>query len=118
MAATAFAYTKILTGTYSQVPVNATRRTPMSDGIAKQAKRFNKSYINHSMTYLMTNAQFASFKTWWTTTSSYGALAFDFLNPTTNTTVDGRIPDGVYNANPLNSDWTYWVVEVTIETLE
>jgi len=118
MAITSFQFTKILTGAYTQTPVDATRRTEMSDGVAKQATRFNKSYINHKMSYLMTAAEFASFKTWWTGSSGYGALAFNFANPTTNTTVDGRIPDGLYTATPNDSEWLYWVVDITVETLE
>lgn len=117
MSVAAFAYTKILTGQYTQQVQSSVRRTQMSDGLAKQAKRYSKTYVRHNMVYLMTSAQYVSFLTWWENTANYGIEYFDFYNPQTGATEDGRIVGGDFTTSPFDSQLGHYAISMQVETL-
>lgn len=115
MAEVGFSYYKRMRA-YTTAPQPSIRRTPMSDGLSKQAKRYQRTLDQHSVEYLMTNAQYLAFRTWWENTVEFGALWFDFVDPITDATIDGRIVGGSYSSTPYTASQSYWVVSMAVET--
>lgn len=89
-------------------------RTDMDAGPAKVRRRFTAAVRNLQMTMEMSNAQIATFDTFFNDTIKGGALNFDFPDPRTGTTVDVRI---VNTPQYRNIGGEYWGVELEIEVL-
>ena len=102
MAVPSFAYDRILTSKWSMNPLPSVRRTPMSDGLPKQMPKFTRTMKRHQVSYLLTDAQVDAFYVWWETTASFGTKFFDFVNPRTDATEDGRIVTGSFNITPYD----------------
>lgn len=116
MAVAAFAYTKIL-ASYSAGPQpGAVRRSDMESGEPKQAPRFSRVLQQHNMKYLLTAAQYTSFITWWKSTANFGTAWFDYYNPITASTEDGRMVSGEYSVEPFSATLSHYVVSMTVES--
>lgn len=115
MAVAAFAYTRIMNNNLTVSPQKSVRRTQMADGLQKQAARYSKTLGNMSITYLMTDAEYLLFLTWWKTTAAFGSQFFDFKSPVTDLIEDGRMIEGTYEAIPVNTKQTHWYVSMNVE---
>jgi hypothetical protein len=65
---------------------------------------------------LRTRADYNAFITWFRDTIHRGADWFDWYDPESTTTVQGRISEGKLNRKPMNSAMTIWMVSFTLES--
>lgn len=99
---------------FQESGAGATVRTQMDAGPAKVRRRFTIEVRNISLALVMTTAQVATFDTFWTSTISYGALAFDWVDFRTLAAQTYRIASRpAYTA--LGNG--YWRVEFMLETV-
>lgn len=92
----------------------ATVRTQMDAGPAKVRRRFTIEVRNISIALVMTTAQVATFESFWTSTISYGALAFDWSDFRTSAAQTYRIASRPAYA-ALGGG--YWRVDLQLETV-
>lgn len=79
-------------------------RTPMENGPVKSRRRFTAAPRNVSgTTDIMTNAQIATFETWFRDTISDGALPFTAVNPRTGETQTYRFVE-TYDVVHIDDD--------------
>jgi hypothetical protein len=107
----------LLTGNnYAKLPQPTMLRSEMESGPAKQRPSSSVLMVQHSVTYLYTNAEYTAFLSWYKTTAAFGALFFNWHDPTDGTTKDGRIVNGTISvAQPSSPSVTHWTVQMIIE---
>lgn len=110
-----FTYDVIMNADLAESPGENIRRTEMEDGFIKQSRIRSKSLYTYNIRYLMSSANYASFLTWYDTTVNHGASFFDFANPITASTEQGRIVGGRWESRPLTTVQNYYVVSMSIE---
>jgi len=107
---------------FSESTQSAVVRTDMSAGPPKVRRRFTAVSDFWSGYMVMDSTELADFKTFYTTTTSYGSLSFDFPDQfnLTGPTVTARfkIDSGgqPYSISP-DADTTDWQVSFTLEIL-
>jgi hypothetical protein len=115
--ATLPAYVKILFDQYAEEKESGILRTEFENGPPRQAKFKSRTLKTRSVRlFIDTNANFQAFETWFREDLEQGALFFDFTDPVTNQTTQGRFVSGVYTARPLSSSMNVWQVECQIES--
>lgn len=93
-------------------------RTEMERGSAKQTTAYSLQPMDYSVSYVYSNAEYATWETWWRSTINKGASWFDWVNPFTGATVQGRIKEGSFTASPYSKSGTHVLVSLTIEVME
>lgn len=111
-------YGTVMTREYSETPVQNVYRTEMEAGYAKQAQRSNTNLVQMTIKYLFTDAEFATFKTWFYTTSASGSLFFDWVSPVDGVTRDTRIVNGQISSTPVDPQMSHWFVSMTFESYQ
>ena len=108
-------YGTLMTGTLTETPAPNILRTEFESGDIKQTRRSQKQRVEQKITYLYTNAEYTTWKTWFRDTALLGAIKFNFTDPQDGTVRDYRIMGGVYEATPLNQKLEHWVVTMQFE---
>lgn len=117
MAAIAFPSIGILTTSgFTEMPDPNIVRSQMETGFAKQAKRSSVNLIRRNVNYVFTEAEYATFKTFFFDTSANGTLFFDWDDPVTGTTIEVRVVEGNYSMTPLTRKFNYYNVQMTFES--
>lgn len=117
MAAIAFPNIGILTTNgFSETSDPNIIRTQTESGFAKQAKRSAVSLVRRTVNYVFTEAEYATFKTFFYDTSANGTLFFDWDDPVTGTTIEVRVTEGNYQMTPLTSRFNHYSVQMTLES--
>ena len=113
-------YGELLLSGYGESPETSIVRTEMESGPAKQAKVRSKELVKRNVTYRFTSEEYITWKTWRHDDIAMGALYFDWTNPLTGDTVQGRIENGTYTASAFNAndDALKWDVSFVLETYE
>ena len=87
-----------------------------TEGIIKQAVRYSSNYITYDVTYMLSDTELDTWRTFFTDTISRGATSFDWVEPSTGDTVDARIINGEWglsiNAPNVN------VIKFTLEVFQ
>lgn len=109
-------YGKLLTGSLTERPVPVIERTEMESGPQKQRRKQSTTMIERQVTYVFSAANYASFKTWFKDTALFGSLWFNWFDPVTSTTKDGRIVGGQIEAAPVDPKLSAWRVNFVLET--
>lgn len=89
-------------------------RTEMDAGPAKTRKRFTAGVKNYKWSFAMTEAQVETLYTFYTGSANYGATAFDFPHPRTNSTISIRMVEPP-SLSPMGVD--SYKVDLVIEQL-
>lgn len=110
------AYGKLMTGQMSERPIPIVERTEMESGPQKQRRKQSRTMVERDITYIFSAAEYATFKTWFYTTSLYGSKFFNWTDPVTSTTKDARIVGGAIEAAPINPKLSAWRVSFVLET--
>jgi len=97
---------------FSETPGRPIVRTEMDAGPPKMRRRHTAGVRRYSMSFDVTKIQVATFDTFYVTTTAYGSLAFDMINPRTDATEEFRFADEPEYAN-LGGD--HWVVTIQVE---
>ena len=119
MASISFPSIGILTTTgFSETPHANFVRTNMEQGFAKQAKRSAVSLVRRTVRYVLSEAEYATFKTFFYDTAEHGNLFFNWTDPVDGVTKDTRIVEGTFSAVPLTARWNFYEVTMTFETYE
>jgi len=66
-------------------------RSDMDAGPAKVRRRFTAVTKNHKGNILMSNAQFATWESWFENTIAFGSLSFTMPHPLTGATITARM---------------------------
>ena len=101
---------------FSQSTPSGSIRTEM-EGYIKQAKRFSSVYVERSVMYYLTSAEYSTFLTFFETTIDRGSLSFDWTDPITDSTKTARIKDSSYAISVVNGDGDI-KLSMTLEVLE
>ncbi len=109
---------KLLSSAYSEKNTASVYRTQMESGPPKQARRQSMTLEMHQVTYLFSNADYISFKTWFHTTVQQGALWFNWTDPVDSVVKDARAVNGDFASTPINPQMTHWKVTMNFETYE
>ena len=84
-----------LAESYSFEPVPQAISTQMDSGPPKRRRRFSVAYGTHSMSFILTGSQRATFQTFYLTTIAGGSLAFTGLaDPTDGTAATFQFANG------------------------
>ncbi len=75
-----------------------------TEGIVKQAVRYAANYIDYDVTYLLSDSELTTWRTFFTSEISRGAISFNWVNPSTGETVDARLIGGSWELNILADD--------------
>jgi hypothetical protein len=111
-------YGKIQYQGYSEKPRPNIYRTNMEGGPPKQARKYSLTFVERTVSYIFTAAEYATFKTWFYTTSQYGALWFNWNDPVDGTNKIARIMNGQITANPIGAGGDNWLINFTLETYQ
>lgn len=114
-AIASFSGGRFMSGQYSESIQSKVLRTDMDAGLPKQAKRNTRQLFQRNMTYLFTDAEYAAFKAWHKNTAQYGAKWFVYVDPVSGDTIDARIVEGKYDAQPVNARMNNWFVTFILE---
>lgn len=104
---------KPLADGYQEEPQNAVIRTEMEMGTPKQRRRFTAVSDYIQCKFVLTKAQLTDFKTFWTATSKFGSLAFNWTHPTTGAACVARFM-GAYQ---ITGNGPYRVLSLKIEII-
>lgn len=119
MAAISFPSIGILTTSgFTESPQKNMIRTQMEHGFAKQAQRSAVNIVRRNVRYVFSEAEYATFKTFFYDTSSNGTSFFNWTDPVDNTSKDTRVVDGAFSATPLTGAWNHYQVTMQFETYE
>lgn len=88
--ADSFPQKPLLQGSQESDPAGVIIRTEMEVGPPKIRQRSTAGYENHVYTFLITATNKVAFKTFFASTCSHGAEAFEWDHPETATTEDWR----------------------------
>ena len=101
---------------YAEKPgISPILRSQFERGPAKQAKLFSKQPYDLTMTWVFTNAEYATWLTWYDDTIDRGATPFDITNPFTGGTISAVIKGGEFQSQPFNMASTHVQVSLTLE---
>lgn len=114
MAAWPSSLPRLLAPGYSESPQDQTLRTEMDAGPAKVRRRFSAAVTEQQIRLLLTDAQLATFESFWDTDLAGGALSIDWDDPRTGSAVHVR-PVGRYTVTMQSVD--YWWVSFVGEVL-
>lgn len=110
------AYITILFADYQQSRESALLRTQMESGPPRQVKIKSRIMTTiQARLYIDSNAEYQQFLTWYREEIQEGALFFQFIDPLTSTTIEGRFVDGGFVSVPLSSSMNKWEVRTSIE---
>lgn len=87
-----------------------------TEGIIKQAVRYSANYINYDVTYIFTDTELESWRTFFNTTISRGAISFDWVNPSSSATVDARMIGGSWELSVPSQNVN--IVKFTLEVFD
>ena len=111
------AYLKLLREGFGKEPEPIISRTPMDDGMVKQAKVKARALVGRTVRYAAdTKADFQSWETFFNTTVNAGADWFNWTDPLDGAVKLARVVQGSYSATPINGALTRWVIAMRIET--
>jgi len=89
---------------FQESPAGMKIRTPMDAAVAKQRNRFSNTAYKFTAPFLMTNAQYTTFKTFFNDTLNFGTLEFNQQVPgNTSTTQVVRFTDENYTPSFLGN---------------
>lgn len=115
--ATLPAYVKIMLDQYSEQKESGIIRTQFEAGPPRQARFKSRTLKTRScQLYIDGNANFQAFEAWFANDLEQGALFFDFTDPLTGQTNQGRFVGGLYSAAPLSVPPDRWFVSCQIES--
>jgi hypothetical protein len=110
-------YAKIMRDGYAEQRASALLRTEMESGPPKQAKIKSRVMVTRPVAILLdTQADYASFLTWYATTINEGADWFDYSDPITGTTLTARFVGGGFTAQPLAAATGPWRLQAQLES--
>jgi len=110
-------YMKALVPGLNKTPVSIVNRSPMSDGLTKQAKIRNRALVSRDVVYMIQSfANYQAWETFFHTSINGGADWFNWLDPVDSVVKLARIVDGEFAARALNGIQTDWEVSFKIET--
>jgi hypothetical protein len=111
------AYLKLMREGFGKEPESIVNRTPMDDGMVKQAKAKARALVGRPVKYAAdTKADYQNWETFFNTTVNAGADWFDWTDPLDGAVKLARIVQGRYQAVPLKGALTKWVISMRIET--
>lgn len=89
---------------YSEELENVVISSGVDIGPAKKRRRTSAGVVKFSLSFLMTSTQLATFKTFFETDISYGAVKFTFPDPASQVSSDFRIDlgEGAPRVEPLS----------------
>lgn len=105
---------KPLVDGYNEQVGSTTVRTPMDVGPDKVRRRTTAAVDRLSMRFLMTETEIGNLDTFYDSTTSQGALRFDFTHPRTGNTVEARFVERPRWRLRTDDDYE---VNVTLEVL-
>lgn len=114
-------YGKLLLRDYGEKPQTALLRTDMESGPPKQARVRSKQLVQRPVIIDYSNAEYATFKTWFSGTLSYGANWFFWTDPRDGVSKQVRIVNGDYEAKSYvtsEGDGLRWEVSLALESWE
>ena len=115
--ATLPSYVKILYDGYIEQKESGIIRTEFESGPPRQAKFKSRTLKTRTaLLFIDSNQNFQNFESWFANDLEQGALFFNFTDPVTKTTTQGRFVGGVYSARPLSSSMNVWEVSCQIES--
>ncbi len=112
-------YGRLALDSYGEEPESALVRTSMESGPPKQAMIRSRTMVGRPVTYIYSDTEYASWKTWFRDTVSRGADWFNWTDPQDGTVKLARIENGVYTArafSPSPGAPLSWEVSFRIET--
>ncbi len=95
-------YGRLALDRYGEEPESALIRTQMESGPPKQAMVRSKAMVGRPVTYVYSDAEYASWKTWFRDTIARGADWFNWTDPQDGITKLARIEGGIYTAKPFS----------------
>lgn len=109
-------YAQVVLDGYAVEQASALKRTEMDAGPAKQRLDRSRQMVEHTVTVrLRSRADYNAFMAWFRDTIHRGADWFDWVDPETLSTVQGRIQNGQISRKPMNSALSIWMVSFTLE---
>ncbi len=100
---------------YSEQGQGNTIRTQMDVGPPKRRRRYTAELVQYQMMVLLTEAQLATFETFYTSTLSHGADAFDWVDHRAGTTLEYAFV-GRPQYTPAGGG--LWEVSFTLEAMQ
>lgn len=98
---------------YTETGPDALLRTEMESGPPIVRRRFTAATQGRQVVYRMSDAQWATFKTFFDTTISGGALRFDWPDAGNDTTVEARIKPP-YQRTVIGGGWNDVTLEIEV----
>ena len=115
--ATLPSYVKILFEGYSEQKESGIIRTEFETGPPRQARFKSRTMKTRNVQlYIETNANFQAFETFFIEDLKQGSLFFNFTDPLTGQTSEGRFVGGLYSAAPLGVPPDRWFISCQIES--
>lgn len=115
--ATLPSYVRILFDQYAEQKESGILRTEFENGPPRQAKFKSRTLKTRTAKlFIEPKANFLAFETWFADDLEQGALFFDFTDPVSGTTKQGRFVGGTYVAKPMSASLAQWEVDCQIET--
>jgi len=119
MAATWPTYGHLALDRYGEEPESALVRTQMESGPPKQAMVRSRAMVGRPVTYVYSDSEYATWKTWFRDTIARGADWFNWTDPQDGVVKLARIRGGVYKSRaftPSPGAPLSWEVAFTVET--
>jgi hypothetical protein len=104
-------------GNYAEQKESGVIRTQFENGPPRQARFKSRTLkTRNCQLYIDGNQNFQNFESFVVNDLAQGALFFNFTDPLTGQTAEGRLVGGMYSAAPIGVPPNRWVVSCQIES--